>query len=153
MSLLVTSLLALLAAPAAKPDLEAARAAIRAADIAMSDATVARSVQGFLSHLSEDVSFLPENAPTATGKAAVRELWADLFGPSGPTLSWSPAKVEVSASGELGFSTGTYEVKARDGEGRPVTRTGRYFTVWRKQKDGSWKVVFDSGCSSPPAAP
>ena len=31
----------------------------------------------------------------------------------------------------------------------PVERTGRYLTVWKKQKDGSWKVVWDGGAADP----
>ena len=154
MNPLLPALLVLAAAAAPKPDVEAERAAIRAADIEMSDATVARNVDAFLAHLSEDVSFLPENGPTAAGKAAVRELWAAFFAPSGPTLSWQPTRAEVSQSGDLGVSTGAYELKARDPEGKPVTRRGRYLTVWRKHKEGSWRVVFDSGCScAPPPGP
>jgi ketosteroid isomerase-like protein len=29
--------------------------------------------------------------------------------------------------------------------GGQTTRRGQYLTVWRKQADGAWKVVYDSG--------
>ena len=45
--------------------------------------------------------------------------------------------------GDLGYSIGTLEVTVNDAEGNPVTRGGKYTTVWRKQKDGQWKVVSD----------
>jgi ketosteroid isomerase-like protein len=33
--------------------------------------------------------------------------------------------------------------------GNPVTVTGRFITIWRKQADGSWKVELDAGADEP----
>lgn len=48
---------------------------------------------------------------------------------------------DVSSSGDLGYSVGTFELTLNDSEGNPVTRKGKYTTVWQKQTDGQWKVV------------
>ncbi|MDB5470770.1 MAG: hypothetical protein JWR84_2330, partial [Caulobacter sp.] len=58
----------------------------------------------------------------------------------GPKLEWWPVWAGISASGDLGFTTGPYAV---DG-----TRRGHYFTVWKKQADGSWKWIYDGGPGS-----
>jgi len=50
----------------------------------------------------------------------------------------------VSQAGDLGYSIGTLEFTVDDTEGNPVTRNGKYTTVWRKQEDGQWKVVSDT---------
>jgi ketosteroid isomerase-like protein len=59
---------------------------------------------------------------------------------SGFTLSWEPARAEISRGGKLGYTWGRYHSmfggKARE---------GTYMTVWQKQPDGSWKVLFDTG--------
>jgi ketosteroid isomerase-like protein len=39
--------------------------------------------------------------------------------------------------------------KDKDKDGKLVTDYGKYATLWKKQKDGSWKVVMDMGNSSP----
>jgi len=65
-------------------------------------------------------------------------------------LSWRPAFAGVARAGDLGFTTGPYFVRGRDGV------AGHYFTVWRKQPDGSWKWIFDGGvpvADSNPIAP
>ena len=59
--------------------------------------------------------------------------------------------VDASRSGELAHSTGTYELSYNDPSGRPVTDRGNYLAVWRRQADGSWKMVVESfNSDSPP---
>jgi ketosteroid isomerase-like protein len=59
---------------------------------------------------------------------------------SGFTLAWEPMRAELSRGGKLGYTWGRYHSvfkgKARD---------GAYITVWEKQSNGSWKVLFDTG--------
>ncbi|MGA8309112.1 MAG: nuclear transport factor 2 family protein, partial [Terriglobales bacterium] len=63
-------------------------------------------------------------------------------------------KAEMAASGDLGYTFGNYVLKSKDKDGHAVAHYGKYATVWKKQKDGSWKVVMDMGNSSPnPAKP
>jgi len=44
-------------------------------------------------------------------------------------------------------SPGNFEGAARDANGNPVLTAGRYITIWRKQGDGSWKVVLERGAN------
>ncbi len=54
-------------------------------------------------------------------------------------LFWWPAYAGIAWSGDLGFTTGPFSVD----EAR--TPRGQYFTVWRRQPDGSWKWIWDGG--------
>lgn len=54
-------------------------------------------------------------------------------------LSWWPAFAGISRSGDFGFTTGAVSFD----EAR--TPRGHYFTVWRRQSDGSWKWIYDGG--------
>lgn len=54
-----------------------------------------------------------------------------------PSLEWWPNFAGVSRSGDFGFTTGGVALNGR--------RTGHYFTIWRRQPDGSWKWVYDGG--------
>ena len=58
------------------------------------------------------------------------------------TLKWEPKSGTVSASGELGYTYGLYVLK-------PTTKDtliyGNYVSIWKKQADGNWKFVLDSG--------
>jgi ketosteroid isomerase-like protein len=69
--------------------------------------------------------------------------------PEGTSLTWTPVKGDMAASGDLGYTYGNYIFKSKNKDGHIVSSYGKYMSVWRKQKDGSWKVVVDMGNSSP----
>jgi ketosteroid isomerase-like protein len=69
--------------------------------------------------------------------------------PEGTTLTWTPVKADMAASGDLGYTYGNYILKSKNKDGQIVSHYGKYMSVWKKQKDGSWKVVVDMGNSSP----
>jgi ketosteroid isomerase-like protein len=67
-------------------------------------------------------------------------------------LTWTPTDAQMSPSGDMGYTWGHYEGHSKDANGNPVTTTGRYITIWRKQPDGSWKVALDAGANEPAEA-
>jgi ketosteroid isomerase-like protein len=62
-------------------------------------------------------------------------------------LEWTPALAGISASGDLGYTVGPWRF-TQDGAKAPVA-TGWFFTLWRKQPDGKWKVLIDHGIVAP----
>lgn len=56
------------------------------------------------------------------------------------TLTWEPTSAFISESGDLGYTYGTYKMKKR----RKITK-GTYVTIWKKNKEGEWKFVLNSG--------
>jgi len=69
--------------------------------------------------------------------------------PEGTSLTWTPIKAEMAASGDLGYTYGNYIYTAKNKEGKLVTSYGKYTSIWKKQKDGQWKVMVDMGNSGP----
>jgi len=69
--------------------------------------------------------------------------------PEDTTLTWTPVRGDMAASGDLGYTFGNYVFTTRDKEGKAISHYGKYMSVWKKQKDGSWKVVVDMGNTSP----
>ncbi len=67
----------------------------------------------------------------------------------GTTLTWTPIKAELAASGDLGYTYGNYVFTGKNKDGKLVSSYGKYTSIWRKGKDGQWKVVVDVGNSSP----
>jgi ketosteroid isomerase-like protein len=61
--------------------------------------------------------------------------------------------VEVAQSGDIGYTSGTYEFTMNDASGKPVNERGKYLEVWKKQADGKWKCVMDIWNSDLPVAP
>lgn len=63
-----------------------------------------------------------------------------------PLLAWQPAFAGMSVSGDMGFTTGPWEMKPNRSDAQP-SAYGDFVTVWKKQADGSWKFVVDLGIS------
>jgi ketosteroid isomerase-like protein len=113
-------------------------------DKAMSDLAVKEGFLKAILHYADDdiVKFNDGNYPVI-GKKAYEELYGDKAGPK--TLTWAPLKAEVAKSGELGYTWGNWKYELKD-----TTYYGNYFTVWKLQQDGSWKVALDGGNTTPP---
>lgn len=59
------------------------------------------------------------------------------------TLSWEPDFVDVSASGDLGYTYGKYIFSVKDSLGNESVSEGIFHTVWKRQPDGKWRFVWD----------
>ena len=86
-------------------------------------------------------------------------LWAAWPSPNPPIgrpkvyqLTWTPTDAVMGPSGDMGYTWGHFEGHSKDANGNPVTTSGRYMTIWRKEPDGQWKVVLDAGANEPVAA-
>lgn len=133
-----------------KGDADDARAAVRRADLDRCAAMAARDLGRFLSLLSDDVAFFPDQMPVARGKEAVRELLAPFFDPKGPSMRCEPGTAEVSRSMDLAYVTGTYDEKGTAAARGPTRGHGKYVTIWRKS-GRAWKLVVHIGNAEPPA--
>lgn len=126
--------------------------ALMAADVAWLKTYEAKDVDKAVAFCDEQGSMLWPNSPVATGKNAIAKLTASAFAIPDFKLVWHPDKVGVAHSGELGYTSGTYTWSFKDASGRPASDKGKYLTVWKKQADGSWKVLFDMFNTDLPAS-
>lgn len=76
---------------------------------------------------------------------------AESFGPPTEknTLVWHPVHGEVASSGDLGFTVGNAVFTGVREDGARIERFSKYLTVWKKQRDGTWRYVVDGGSSRP----
>jgi ketosteroid isomerase-like protein len=86
---------------------------------------------------------------TNASKAAIRELMAPLFSRAENSLRWEPIGGDIAASGELGYTFGHSTSRRPNASGETADYFGKYVTIWKKQADGSWKVVLDIGNRRP----
>ena len=114
---------------------------VRAADAAWLKVYSAKDLSKSVAFFDDQGSMLSPNDPIATGKVAISKLIAGDF--SFGDLTWQVDKAGVSKSGDLGYTSGSYKFSFKDPSGKPATDKGKYLTVWKKQTDGSWKVLFD----------
>src|SRR5260221_9147042 len=75
------------------------------------------------------------------GKENIRNFYsADFY--KNASVKWSPDFIEVSGNGDLGYTFGKYVWQSKDSSGKLQEFGGIFHTVWKKQKDGSWKYVW-----------
>ncbi len=129
--------------PAQKSNPNPDEQAIRKLDKDWSAAAQSKDVDKTISYYSDDASAFPFNAPIATGKEQIRQVWAHLTSLPGFALTFAPTKIEVAESGDLAYDVGTFELKTNDPQGNVVTGIGKYVVVWKKQPDKQWKVIAD----------
>ncbi len=95
----------------------------------------------FLANLA-DVAVILEPAPV-NGK----KTW-EKREPGAGLLTWRQDFLAVSKGGDLGYTTGPWEFKQNRDDTNPKAY-GRFLSIWKKQKDGIWKVVLDAGIETP----
>jgi ketosteroid isomerase-like protein len=93
-------------------------------------------------------TYLADDAVLFRPRAVNAQQWLSQAPDAPGLLSWDPVVAAVSAAGDLGYTTGPWEYR-QDPDGAVLSH-GNYFTVWRKQADGTWKAVIDHGISNPP---
>src|SRR5438046_8641016 len=125
--------------------------ALRDLDAKWSAAAGAKDVDKTVSYYSEDAVVMPPNAPSAKTRETIRSAWKEMLTTPGAAISWKATKVEVAKAGDLAYVSGTYEEAMTDASGKSVKDHGKYVEVWKKQADGTWKVVADIWNSDLPA--
>jgi len=127
---------------------QVAMSAVLQADRDFARTGAAKDLPASMNFVAEDVRSYSAGV-MRTGKLAFRENWAEGFQDPNWSITWAPVYAEASTSGDLGYTTGSFEIHAKSADGAPVVRTGSYVTIWRKQPDGSWKVALDIGNFAP----
>lgn len=112
-------------------------AAVEGREIAFAQTMADRDLDAFAEFVSEEAVFFNGNE-ALRGRPAIVAAWAGYFEGETAPFSWRPDTVEVLDSGNLALSSGP--VYTPDGE-----IAGRFNTIWRRDPDGIWRVVFDKG--------
>lgn len=117
---------------------------IRAADAETLKAAQAKDVDGVVSIYAENASWLPPNAPIAKGKEAIRAGWSKLLATPGFSINWQITEIGISRAGDLAYTLYAYQLAMQGADGKPVTDRGKDMAVWKKQHDGTWKIIADT---------
>ncbi len=111
-------------------------AQVRAAENAFAKTMADRDLRAFESFLADDAIFFGRAA--LRGKEAVVNAWKGFYEGDEAPFSWRAETVEVLDTGQLALSSGP----VFDPHGK---RTATFNSIWRREPDGRWKVVFDKG--------
>ena len=97
----------------------------------------------FVNYVADSVAVgLKENSYPLTG-AEVKKSYEKAFTDTTLVIWWHPLKQWMNSSGDIGY---TYGIWKRTRTNDPsFIRQGTYYTLWKKQLDGNWKFIFDTG--------
>jgi ketosteroid isomerase-like protein len=115
--------------PAAAAEIDRAKIAIAAAD--------GSAPRSLATYFANDVRLYRNGSFPFIGKAGAQKRLAEMAG----SLTCVLIDVKISSSADLGYTYGTAEIKPEDAS-KPV-ESSNYFRIWKKQRDGSWKIVLD----------
>ena len=120
----------------AQSSVESRRAEVFAAERAFARSMAERDFAAFGRYVAEDCVFFGQSA--LRGREAVLAAWKPFFDGAQAPFSWEPDQVEVLTSGDLALSTGLVKNPAG-------AVTARFNSIWQRQADGRWQVIFDKG--------
>jgi ketosteroid isomerase-like protein len=156
-TLLAVALLAMASGCATEPvettpvqTAEELAAQVKAADEAFNQSVQDGDMEAFAALVAEDAHFYGNQM--LIGREMVVQTWSIFFDPeAGVSLSWAPYYAE--ASGDLGFTRGTYSMTAPGPDGMPTDMGGEYVSIWRRGDDGLWRAAVDIGTIPQPSEP
>ena len=105
------------------------------------------AAEAFKKYLAPDCMMFPDGGDPVQGADKIYQRMKK--GAENYVLSWIPRRAEVAASGDMGWTWGTYTLTSVEAKGQPVKSYGKYVNVWQKQADNTWKVMVDIGNESP----
>jgi ketosteroid isomerase-like protein len=98
--------------------------------------------EGIANAFAADNGVIMRNMKIISGKKAIADFTRESIGPD-QSLAWSPTFVDVSASGDLAYTYGTFTFTYADSLGNKNISKGIFHTVWKRQDDGNWRYVWD----------
>ena len=123
-------------------DAATVRPAIDSANARFDSALDAGDTATLLGLYGDDAIVMPPNTEASHGRAEI----AKAFGGMTSGMKFSGTKLtttDLIVSGDYAMETGTYEMTVTPKGAKAVKDVGKYETVWKKQPDGSWKLIRD----------
>ncbi len=99
--------------------------------------------KAFLTYAAEDAVLMRNNSLIIGRTAIAQQFETQEVSGATASLSWKPDFVDVSSSGDLGYTYGTFVYTSQDSTGHTNKIEGVFHTVWKRQADGSWRFVWD----------
>lgn len=128
-------------AGAANPD--SIRQAVKADEAKWNKDLKAKDTEALAGHYADD-AFLVVPGATADGTTAIRQIFATASTDPAFAVEFASDKVDVSSAGDLAYARGKFTEKYTDKKtSKVMSGSGSYLAIYKKQDDGSWKVIED----------
>lgn len=102
-----------------------------------------KGLQAAFTFFAADSAVINRGDVLIKGKNSIFAYYGKPSGLQNVKLEWTPDFVDVSSTGDMGYTYGKYHFSGMDSFGKMVENEGIFHTVWARQPDGSWKFVYD----------
>ena len=110
---------------------------------------VTKDVDKIINYWANDAFVMQEGQAPLKGKQAIRQMVEESFKIPNFSITWQPESVEVSDAGDMAYMIENAQVSFTDSTGKAVTIKNKAVSIWRKQRDGSWKNAVDISTADP----
>ena len=135
------------------PDTAADVAAIKAAQEAEASSFSSGNIDAMLANYTADVVMMAPDEAQVNGVAGVRAWVTEFLKAATPSARYTNAEVEVIGDVGIVRYTGELKVAPKAAGAKPVTHQIKGIHIYKRQPDGSWKIVQDVWNNDPAAAP
>ena len=116
-------------------------------------ASVARhDAVAFAEHVHAHAAFDASSPEPTRGRDAIVAGWKGIIDGKSIKLGWSPANVTLGGNGNLAVSSGPDWIEDLRPNPKQHYQIGEFSSVWIRDTDGQWRVLFDAGNVPPHAA-
>ena len=137
-------------AGAPSSDAAAVRQMIDSANARFDAAALKGDTAALAAFYADDAVFMGANMPAERGHEAIAKGFAGMLAAMKPT-AFKVQTQDLIVSGEYAIETGTYDMTNQGSKAtKPMRDVGKYLVVWRKQPDGSYKIIRDIANSDQP---
>jgi ketosteroid isomerase-like protein len=103
--------------------------------------------RAFADHVDANAAFNAGTRAALHGRAAVLADWKEIIEGRQVKLRWSPAIVTLGGDGTLAVSRGPAWLEDLRPGAKNRYRIGEYISTWTRNRDGKWRVLFDSNAT------
>ena len=128
---------------AASVYVDAERAALTQADQSYTQFATGNDSENIIGLYATDAIIYPPHSAAVNGLDGVRGFVDEFTSIPDLSLNFQPWVIEVSKSGDMGYTINMVDITSPDSLGNPVTIAHRDVHTWGKDDNGSWKVMVD----------
>ena len=136
---------------AARPVLTNAECAVFKRELSFAQSVADHDAKAFADHVGADAAFDAGGARPTRGRAAIVQAWAPIVEGKDIRIEWYPARTTIGGVGDIAWSTGPALIEHLVPGAKQRYLLGQFRSVWHKEDDGTWRVLFDDGAPPRPA--
>jgi len=133
------------------PKLGADECAVWARELSFAQSVADHDAAAFAAHLHPGAVFGAKRAQPERGRDAIVQGWAGIVEGKKLKLSWYPVMVAIGGEPDIAYSSGPALYESLLPGAKQRYSLGGFQSIWHKDADGVWRVLFDDGVPPVPA--